>query len=239
MVTPISQASAGRRSEGWPDGAGKCYRLYTEGSTYRNASYLDTGDPTDEPGECSITIESHGHPRSAEVRPRSLRPGDAGRCHAIITRLRRWTTRGCSRGSAEDGRVSLRTGSCRRCSSRPRDLRCAEEILTVVAAVGRTALYRPKENKRKRTRRRRSAAPSVYAPTSAGCHYYRTPSPRQFHVDVRFFQLEGDHLMLLAVYEAWKNAKFIIPGATQNYLQASDAPSARRAQAARHDSGSA
>ena len=35
----------------------------------------------------------------------------------------------------------------------------------------------------------------------------------------KFFQPEGDHLTLLAVYEAWKAAKFSNPWCHENFLQ--------------------
>ncbi len=43
----------------------------------------------------------------------------------------------------------------------------------------------------------------------------------------KFFQAEGDHLTLLAVYEAWKAAKFSNPWCFENFIQAR---SMRRAQ---------
>ena len=60
------------------------------------------------------------------------------------------------------------------------DLGCADEILTVVAMLSvENPFYRPKE--------------------------------KQAQADMKkakFFQPEGDHLMLLAIYEAWKASKF-------------------------------
>ena len=35
----------------------------------------------------------------------------------------------------------------------------------------------------------------------------------------KFFQAEGDHLTLLAVYEGWKNSKFSKPWAQENFIQ--------------------
>ena len=112
------------------------------------------------------------------------------------------------------------------------DLRCAEEILTVVAMLSvEQPFYRPKEKqaqadakKAKRvfpclfTRRRRESSAASTRPEKLR---RRTPPPRRHPSRPRrFFQSEGDHLMLLAVYEAWKNAKFSNPWCYENYLQA-------------------
>uniref|UniRef100_A0A7S2Y0U7 RNA helicase n=1 Tax=Fibrocapsa japonica TaxID=94617 RepID=A0A7S2Y0U7_9STRA len=72
------------------------------------------------------------------------------------------------------------------------DLGCSEEILTIVAMLSvENPFYRPKD--------------------------------KQGQADMKkakFFQPEGDHLMLLAVYEAWKNNKFSNPWCYENFLQA-------------------
>ena len=49
----------------------------------------------------------------------------------------------------------------------------------------------------------------------------------------KFFQPEGDHLTLLAVYEAWKASKFSKPWAYENFIQER---SLRRAQVRRQAS---
>ena len=65
------------------------------------------------------------------------------------------------------------------------DLACAEEILTIVAMLSvEQPFYRPKEKQAQADAKK-----------------------------AKFFQAEGDHLMLLAIYEAWKNAKFSNPSA--------------------------
>ena len=43
----------------------------------------------------------------------------------------------------------------------------------------------------------------------------------------KFFQADGDHLTLLAVYEGWKNSKFSNLWCQENYIQSR---SMRRAQ---------
>jgi HrpA-like RNA helicase len=55
-----------------------------------------------------------------------------------------------------------------------------------------------------------------------------SPTPVQAdQKKAKFFQAEGDHLTLLAVYEAWKAAKFSNPWCFENFIQAR---SMRRAQ---------
>ena len=51
--------------------------------------------------------------------------------------------------------------------------------------------------------------------------------PQADQKKAKFFQAEGDHLTLLAVYEAWKAAKFSNPWCFENFIQAR---SMRRAQ---------
>ncbi|KAM3567071.1 hypothetical protein VYU27_010778, partial [Nannochloropsis oceanica] len=72
------------------------------------------------------------------------------------------------------------------------ELACTDEILTIVAMLSvETPFYRPKD--------------------------------KQAQADMKkakFFQVEGDHLTLLAVYEGWKNAKFSNPWCFENFLQA-------------------
>lgn len=51
--------------------------------------------------------------------------------------------------------------------------------------------------------------------------FYR-PREKQAQADqkkAKFFQPEGDHMTLLAVYEGWKNSKFSKPWAYENFVQ--------------------
>ncbi|KAH8074192.1 helicase [Aureococcus anophagefferens] len=71
------------------------------------------------------------------------------------------------------------------------DLGCAEEVLSVVAMLSvEQPFYRPRRSRPRRTKK------------------------------AKFFQPEGDHLMLLAVYDAWKRANFSNPWCYENFLQA-------------------
>ena len=51
--------------------------------------------------------------------------------------------------------------------------------------------------------------------------FYR-PREKQAQADqkkAKFFQPEGDHMTLLAVYEGWKTSKFSKPWAYENFIQ--------------------
>jgi ATP-dependent RNA helicase DHX8/PRP22 len=79
------------------------------------------------------------------------------------------------------------------------DLACAEEMLTIVAMLSVESLfYRPKDKAAEADQKR-----------------------------AKFYQPEGDHLMLLTVYESWKHNKFSNPWCYENFLHAR---SLRRAQ---------
>ena len=66
--------------------------------------------------------------------------------------------------------------------------------------------------------------------------FYR-PREKQAQADqkkAKFFQPEGDHMTLLAVYEGWKTSKFSKPWAYENFIQER---SLKRAQVGGHRPG--
>jgi ATP-dependent RNA helicase DHX8/PRP22 len=72
------------------------------------------------------------------------------------------------------------------------EIGCSEEILTVVAMLSvESPFYRPKEKAAQADMKK-----------------------------AKFNQAEGDHLTLLAIYEAWKASKFSNPWCYENFLQA-------------------
>jgi ATP-dependent RNA helicase DHX8/PRP22 len=72
------------------------------------------------------------------------------------------------------------------------DLGCSEEVLTVVSMLSvQNVFYRPKDK-----------------------------SAQADQKKARFHQPEGDHLTLLAVYEAWKASKFSSAWCFENFIQA-------------------
>merc|ERR1712137_1486947 len=79
------------------------------------------------------------------------------------------------------------------------EMKCSDEVLTIVAMLSvQNVFYRPKEKQAQADQKK-----------------------------ARFFQPEGDHLTLLAVYQAWKASKFSNAWCFENFLQAR---SMRRAQ---------
>ncbi|GJW35443.1 probable pre-mRNA-splicing factor ATP-dependent RNA helicase DEAH5 [Tanacetum coccineum] len=79
------------------------------------------------------------------------------------------------------------------------DLGCSDEILTIIAMITTgNIFYRPREKQAQADRKK-----------------------------AKFFQPEGDHLTLLAVYEAWKAKNFSGPWCFENFVQSR---SLRRAQ---------
>jgi len=79
------------------------------------------------------------------------------------------------------------------------DFGCSEEILSIVAMLNvQNVFYRPKEKQTQADSKRS-----------------------------KFFQPEGDHLTMLAVYQAWAASKFSNPWCFENFIQAR---SMRRAQ---------
>lgn len=79
------------------------------------------------------------------------------------------------------------------------DLGCSDEILTIIAMIQTgNVFYRPREKQDRADQKR-----------------------------AKFFQPEGDHLTLLAVYQAWKGQNYSTPWCFENFLQSR---SLRRAQ---------
>ena len=71
------------------------------------------------------------------------------------------------------------------------ELDCSEEVLTLVSMLSvQNIFYRPKEKQAQADSKRS-----------------------------KFFQAEGDHLTMLAVYQAWANAKFSNPWCYENFIQ--------------------
>ena len=72
------------------------------------------------------------------------------------------------------------------------ELGCSDEVLTVVAMLSvQNIWYRPKEKQAQADQKRS-----------------------------KFFQAEGDHITLLAVYQGWAAAKFSNPWCFENFIQA-------------------
>jgi HrpA-like RNA helicase len=71
------------------------------------------------------------------------------------------------------------------------DLGCSDEILTILAMLSaQNIFHRPKDKQNQADQKK-----------------------------AKFFQPEGDHLTLLAVYEQWKANKFSVPWCRENFVQ--------------------
>ena len=195
VVTPISQASARQRAgRAGRTGPGKCYRLYTE--TAFRGEMLSTSIPEIQRtnlGNVVLQLKAMGI--------HDLLGFDFMDPPPLATMVGAMQSL-FSLGALDDEGLLTRLG--RKMAEFPLepnlskmliisvDLGCADEILTVVAMLSvENPFYRPKE--------------------------------KQAQADMKkakFFQPEGDHLMLLAIYEAWKASKFSNPWCYENFLQA-------------------
>jgi ATP-dependent RNA helicase DHX8/PRP22 len=202
VITPISQASAKQRAgRAGRTGPGKCYRLYTE-SAYRNEM-----SPTTIPeiqrinlGLTTLTMKAMGINDLL-----SFDFMDPPSPQALISAMEQLY----SLGALDEEGLLTKLG--RKMAEFPLepplskmllasvDLGCSDEILTIIAMITTgNIFYRPREKQAQADQKR-----------------------------AKFFQPEGDHLTLLAVYEAWKAKNFSGPWCFENFIQSR---SVRRAQ---------
>lgn len=202
VITPISQASAKQRAgRAGRTGPGKCYRLYTE-SAYRNEM-----SPTSIPeiqrinlGLTTLTMKAMGINDLL-----SFDFMDPPSPQALISAMEQLY----SLGALDEEGLLTKLG--RKMAEFPLepplskmllasvDLGCSDEILTIIAMIQTgNIFYRPREKQAQADQKR-----------------------------AKFFQPEGDHLTLLAVYEAWKAKNFSGPWCFENFVQSR---SLRRAQ---------
>uniref|UniRef100_A0A6N2K9R9 RNA helicase n=1 Tax=Salix viminalis TaxID=40686 RepID=A0A6N2K9R9_SALVM len=202
VITPISQASAKQRAgRAGRTGPGKCYRLYTE-SAYRNEM-----SPTSVPeiqrvnlGITTLTMKAMGINDLL-----SFDFMDPPSPQALISALEQLY----SLGALDEEGLLTKLG--RKMAEFPLepplskmllasvDLGCTDEILTIISMITTgNIFYRPREKQAQADQKR-----------------------------AKFFQPEGDHLTLLAVYEAWKAKNFSGPWCFENFVQSR---SLRRAQ---------
>lgn len=202
IITPISQASAKQRAgRAGRTGPGKCYRLYTE-SAYRNEM-----SPTSIPeiqrinlGVTTLMMKAMGINDLL-----SFDFMDPPSPQALISAMEQLY----SLGALDEEGLLTKLG--RKMAEFPLepplskmllasvDLGCSDEILTIIAMIQTgNIFYRPREKQAQADQKR-----------------------------AKFFQPEGDHLTLLAVYEAWKAKNFSGPWCFENFVQSR---SLRRAQ---------
>ncbi|KAM5582342.1 putative pre-mRNA-splicing factor ATP-dependent RNA helicase DEAH5 [Rosa sericea] len=194
VITPISQASAKQRAgRAGRTGPGKCYRLYTE-SAFRNEM-----PPTTIPeiqrtnlGSTVLAMKAMGINDLL-----SFDFMDPPAPQALISAMEQLY----SLGALDEEGFLTRLG--RKMSEFPLDpplskmllasvdLRCSDEILTIIAMIQTgNVFYRPREKQDRADQKR-----------------------------AKFFQPEGDHLTLLEVYKAWKKTNFSAPWCFDNFLQ--------------------
>ncbi|CAB4266191.1 unnamed protein product [Prunus armeniaca] len=202
IITPISQASAEQRAgRAGRTGPGKCYRLYTE-SAYRNEM-----SPTTTPEIQRINLASTALMMKAMGINDLLKFDfmDSPPRQALVSAMEQLY----NLGALDEEGLLTRLG--RKMAEFPLepplskmllasvDLGCSDEMLTIIAM------------------------------TQTGNMFHR-PREKQAQADqkrAKFFQPEGDHLTLLALYEAWKASNFSGPWCFNNFVQSR---SLRRAQ---------
>ncbi|KAH6828587.1 ATP-dependent RNA helicase [Perilla frutescens var. hirtella] len=193
VITPISQASAKQRAgRAGRTGPGKCYRLYTESAFHNEMS------PTSIPeiqrinlGMTTLNLKAMGINDLL-----SFDFMDPPTPQALISAMEQLY----SLGALDEEGLLTKLG--KKMAEFPMDpplskmllasvdLGCSDEILTIIAMIQTgNIFYRPREKQARADQKR-----------------------------AKFFQPEGDHLTLLAVYEAWKAKNFSGPWCFENFV---------------------
>ncbi|KAJ1959883.1 DEAH-box ATP-dependent RNA helicase prp22 [Dispira parvispora] len=194
VVTPISQAQARQRAgRAGRTGPGKCYRLYTE-AAYQN-EMLPNSIPEIQRTNLANTVLTLKAMGINDLLHFDFM--DPPPVQTMLTALEQLY----SLNALDDEGLLTRLG--RRMAELPLDpalakmllisvdLRCSEEILTVVSMLSiPNIFYRPKE--------KQALADSRKA---------------------KFHQPEGDHLTLLTVFNGWKASKYSNSWCSENFIQ--------------------
>ncbi|CAJ1388380.1 unnamed protein product [Effrenium voratum] len=195
LITPVSQANARQRSgRAGRTGPGKCYRLYTE-LAYRN-EMLPTAVPEIQRTNLSNTVLLLKAMGIQDML--SFDFMDSPPVETMINALESlWTL-----GSLDD--EGMLTDLGRKMAEFPMepalskmlltsvDLRCSEEIMTIVAMLSvQNVFYRPKDKQALADQKKS-----------------------------KFHQPEGDHCTLLEVYKTWAYNRFSNPWCYENFIQA-------------------
>lgn len=194
VVTPISQAQAKQRAgRAGRTGPGKTYRLYTE-RAYRD-EMLPTPVPEIQRTNLATTV--------IQLKAMGINDllhfdfMDSPPVEALVMALEQLH----SLSALDDEGLLTRLG--RRMAEFPLEpplskvvimsvnLGCSEEVLTIVSMLSvQNVFYRPKDKQQLADQRK-----------------------------AKFHQVEGDHLTLLTVYNAWKNNKFAPAWCYENFVQ--------------------
>ncbi|CAJ1850627.1 unnamed protein product [Sphenostylis stenocarpa] len=194
VITPISQASAKQRAgRAGRTGPGKCFRLYTE-SAYRNEMCPTTIPEIQRINLGTITLNMKAMGINDLL---SFDFMDSPSPQALVSAMAQLY----SLGALDKEGMLTKLG--RKMAEFPLDpplskmllasvdLGCSDEILTIIAMIQTgNIFYRPREKQGQADQKR-----------------------------AKFFQPEGDHLTLLAVYDAWKSKNFSGPWCSENFLQ--------------------
>ncbi|CAN4112507.1 unnamed protein product [Withania somnifera] len=202
VITPISQASAKQRAgRAGRTGPGRCYHLYTESAFHSEMS--PNAIPEIQRINLGNTILMM---KAMDINDLfSFDFMDPPSPQALISALEQLYILGAL---DEEG---LLTELGRKMAEFPLDpplsqmllasvdFDCSDENLTIISMIqSGNIFYRPREKQAQADQKR-----------------------------AKFFQPEGDHLTLLAVYEAWKAKNFSVPWCFENFVQSR---SLRRAQ---------
>ncbi|GKV42288.1 hypothetical protein SLEP1_g49706 [Rubroshorea leprosula] len=193
VITPISQASAKQRAgRAGRTGPGKCYRLYTE-AAFRNEMAQTTTPEIQRInlGTTTLTMKAMGINDLL-----SFDFMDPPSPQALISAMEQLYSLGAL---DEEGLLTRLGGKMAEFPLDPPlskmllasiDLGCSDEILTIIAMIQTgNIFYRPREKQAQADQKR-----------------------------ANFFQPEGDHLTLLAVYEAWKARNFECRWCYENFV---------------------
>lgn len=202
VVTPISQAQANQRAgRAGRTGPGKCYRLYTE-SAFRNEMLATSVPEIQRTNLANVVLQLKSMGINDLIDFQFMDPPPPETLVLALEQLH-------SLSALDDEGLLTRLG--RRMAQFPLEpmlskmlimsvhLGCSDEILTIVSMLSvQNVFYRPKE--------RAALADSKKA---------------------HFNQPEGDHLTLLAVFNAWKANKCSNAWCAQNFIQARTLKSAQ------------
>lgn len=194
VVTPISQASARQRAgRAGRTGPGKCFRLYTE-LAYKTEMLPTSVPELQRTNLASVVLQLKAMGINDLLNFDFMDKPPMQTLVAAMESL-------YALGALDDEGLLTRIG--RKLANFPLDpilaktlvgsveLGCADEVITVVAMLSvENIFYRPKEKQGLADQKK-----------------------------ARFFQPEGDHLTLLAVYQGWKKAHFSKPWCIENFVQ--------------------
>ncbi|KAI9912062.1 hypothetical protein PsorP6_008910 [Peronosclerospora sorghi] len=195
VVVPCSQASARQRAgRAGRTGPGKCYRLYTE-NAYKNEMLPTTVPEIQRANLGSVVLQLKAMNINDLMAFDFMDPPPQDALVMALENL-------YALGALDDEGLLTRLGKkMAEFPVEPKNakvlltsvvLGCAEEVLTIVAMLSvESVFFRPKEKQAQADQKK-----------------------------AKFHQPEGDHLSLLAVYEAWASSKFSNPWCYENFIQA-------------------